>query len=163
MTTTLTTAAAATPHPAAAAAARDMLLRGGNAIDAAVAAVLTCCVAEPAMVGFGGYGGSLVARLATPSGSPPGVFAIDFDSRAPLAYRPEAYPNGRADYDTGYRSITVPGVVAGLDLALSRFGTLPWGTVCEPAAVLAETGLPVTPGLKRRARRLGGQSRVRVT
>ena len=54
------TAAVATPHPAAAAAGRDLLLRGGNAVDAAVGALLTCCVATPAMVGLGGYGGSFV-------------------------------------------------------------------------------------------------------
>src|SRR5437764_7978656 len=77
--------AVATPHPAAAAAAREILMRGGNAIDAAIGAMLACCVATPGAVGLGGYGGSLVAYLAAHRKA----VAIDFDSRAPLAYRPE--------------------------------------------------------------------------
>jgi gamma-glutamyltranspeptidase / glutathione hydrolase len=40
-------------------AARDVLQQGGNAIDAAVAALLVQFVIEPSNVGFGGYGGSL--------------------------------------------------------------------------------------------------------
>src|SRR5205085_12043301 len=106
--------AVATPHPAAAAAAKDILLRGGNAVDAAVGAMLTCCVATPGMVGLGGYGGSLVAHLADKETT----VAIDFDSRAPLGYRPGAFSGEQSRYDTGYLSITVPAVVAGLDLAL---------------------------------------------
>jgi gamma-glutamyltranspeptidase/glutathione hydrolase len=137
------TAAVATPHPAAAAAGRDVLARGGNAVDAAVAAVLACCVATPGMVGLGGYGGSLVAILDGEA------VAIDFDSRAPLAYRPDQYAGDRAKYEQGYLAITVPAVVAGLDLALARFGTLPWAAVSEPAIALAETGVTVTPDLKR--------------
>src|SRR5437763_8761388 len=104
--------AVATPHPAAAAAARDILLRGGNAVDAAVGAMLACCVAMPGSVGLGGYGGSLVAYLA---GDARGV-AIDFDSRAPLAYRPEVFGVGPEAYSVGYLSITVPAVLAGLEL-----------------------------------------------
>jgi gamma-glutamyltranspeptidase/glutathione hydrolase len=137
------TAAVATPHPAAAAAGSDMLLRGGNAVDAAVAAMLACCVVEPAMVGLGGYGGSMVARLRDRT------VAIDFDSRAPLAYRAEVHGTSRASHETGYLSITVPAVVAGLDLALSSIGTLPWSAVSEPAIALAEGGIPVTAELRR--------------
>src|SRR5947209_7166150 len=103
------TAAVATPHPAAAEAARTILLRGGNAVDAAVAAMLASCVALPGSVGIGGYGGSLIAYLAAQNE----VVAIDFDSRAPLAYRTELFPGDRSDYELGYLSITVPGVVAG--------------------------------------------------
>ncbi|HEY1379591.1 MAG TPA: gamma-glutamyltransferase [Gemmataceae bacterium] len=138
------TAAVATPHPAAAAAGRTILLRGGNAVDAAVGAMLACCVATPGMVGLGGYGGSLVAFLADKKAT----VAIDFDSRAPLAYRPEAFADAAA-YETGYLSITVPAVVAGLDLALTQFGTLPWAVVSEPAIALAEGGVPVSAELKR--------------
>src|SRR3954452_12033839 len=107
------TAAVATPHPAAAAAGRDPLLRGGNAVDAAVGAMLACCVSTPGMVGLGGYGGSLVAFLANEGTT----VAIDFDSRAPLAYRPELFGGDPTKYETGYLSITVPAVAAGLALA----------------------------------------------
>src|SRR2546423_1369403 len=118
-------AAVATPHPAAAAAARDILLCGGNAVDAAVGAMLVCCVATPGAVGLGGYGGSMVAYLAK-SGK---AVAVDFDSRAPLAYRPELFAGLQQRYETGYLSITVPAVVAGLAIALSRFGTQSWAAV----------------------------------
>src|SRR5437016_7476601 len=104
-------AAVATPHPAAAAAARDVLLRGGNAVDAAVGAMLVCCVAMPGSVGLGGYGGSMVAYLAKAGKT----VAIDFDSRAPLAFRPEIFGGEKKNYNTGYLSITVPAVVAGLE------------------------------------------------
>src|SRR5205823_4064415 len=112
------TAAVATPHPAAADAGREILRRGGNAVDAAVGAMLTCCVAMPGSVGIGGYGGSMVAYLAEDGKA----VAIDFDSRAPLAYRPEIYGAEPKTYSVGYLSVTVPAVLAGLELALERFG-----------------------------------------
>src|SRR6185369_8965750 len=101
--TPLRCAAVATPHPAAADAAREILLSGGNAIDAAVGAMLACCVVTPGAVGLGGYGGSLIAYLAERKKT----VAIDFDSRAPLEYRPEVFA-GDQRYETGYLSITVP-------------------------------------------------------
>ena len=136
--------AVATPHPAAAAAARDILLAGGNAIDAAVGAMLACCVATPGAVGLGGYGGSLVAYLADHRKS----VAVDFDSRAPLAYRAELFGGIAQRFESGYLSITVPAVVAGLALALERFGTRSWAAVSEPANRLAAEGLPITALLK---------------
>src|SRR5438046_9696430 len=102
--------AVATPHPAAAAAARDVLLRGGNAVDAAVGAMLACCVATPGAVGLGGYGGSLVAFLAK-SGR---AVAVDFDSRAPVAYRPELFGGSAERYERGNLSSTVPAGGAGV-------------------------------------------------
>jgi gamma-glutamyltranspeptidase / glutathione hydrolase len=107
------TAAVATPLPAAADVGRELLLRGGNAVDAAVGAMLACCVAMPGSVGLGGYGGSMVAYLASPVGSAPEgtVVAIDFDSRAPLAYRPEWFGD-RQKYDLGYLSITAPAAMS---------------------------------------------------
>jgi gamma-glutamyltranspeptidase/glutathione hydrolase len=74
--------------------------------------------------------------------------AIDFDSRAPLAYRPDASGNS-ASYESGYLAVSVPAVAAGLGLALERFGTLSWATVSEPAIALAEHGVVVSEALKR--------------
>src|SRR6516225_8178782 len=96
----LRSSAVATPHPAAAEAARTILARGGNAMDAAVGAMLASCVVIPGSVGIGGYGGSLVAYVA----SQRKVFAIDFDSRAPLAFRPELFGGDGMAYELGYRS-----------------------------------------------------------
>lgn len=138
------TAAVATPHPAAAAAASGILAEGGSAVDAAVGAMLVCCVALPGMVGLGGYGGSMVAYL----GGPGRTVAIDFDSRAPAAYRSEYFGGEAATYSTGARSVTAPAVVAGLALALERFGTRSWAEVSAPAIALAEQGIAITPELK---------------
>src|SRR4051812_23779908 len=95
-TRTPSAAAVATPHPLAAAAAKEILLSGGNAIDAAVGAMLACCVVTPGAVGLGGYGGSLVAYLADCDET----VAIDFDSRAPLTYAPDVFAGGAHRYES---------------------------------------------------------------
>lgn len=138
------TAAVATPHPAAADAGRQILLRGGNAVDAAVGAMLACCVAVPGSVGIGGYGGSMVAYLARDGKT----VALDFDSCAPKAYRSELFQDERNAYQVGYLSLTVPAVVAGLSLAVRSWGMLPWGTVLQPAITLAEKGVLITEELQ---------------
>ena len=135
----------ASPEPAATDAAAMILLHGGNAVDAAVAAMLACCVTMPGSVGIGGYGGSMVAYLAQEK---KGV-AIDFDSRAPLAYQPGVFGGEAKAYEVGYLAVTVPAVLAGLELALSRLGTLPWRVVSESAIALAERGIPVDGDLHR--------------
>jgi gamma-glutamyltranspeptidase / glutathione hydrolase len=130
------TAAVATGHPLGAAAGLEILREGGNAIDAAVAATLALCVVIPGSVGLGGYGGSAVIYLARSRR----VVAVDFDSRAPLAFRDGLVT---ADKDSSYygaRSVTVPGVVGGLDLILREFGTKSWGDASQPAIRLAEDG-----------------------
>jgi gamma-glutamyltranspeptidase/glutathione hydrolase len=141
-----TAAAVATPHPEAARAARDILEQGGNATDAAVAAMLTLCVVIPGSVGIGGYGGSMVVYSARTRR----VTAIDFDSRAPLAYRDELFTDP-ATRNTGYLSVTVPAVVAGLEAARRTFGSRPWADLSRHAIDLAERGFPMEPELKRHA------------
>jgi gamma-glutamyltranspeptidase/glutathione hydrolase len=133
-------AAVATHHPLAAAAARDILQAGGNAIDAAVAAMATLCVVLPGAVGFGGYGGSVVLYSAAKRR----CFAIDFDTRAPLAYRHDLFANdwaGKSNY--GYLAVTVPGVVSGLAGTLREFGTKSWADVTTRAIELSESGFAI--------------------
>src|SRR5688572_29200269 len=80
-------AAVATAHPLATAAAVQILRDGGNAVDAAVGALATIGVVLPHQCGFGGFGGSMVLRQAEAGR----CVAIDFDSRAPLAFRDDLF------------------------------------------------------------------------
>src|SRR3954447_17541294 len=72
-------------HPLASSAGAEMLAAGGNAIDAAVAALFTLTVVEPMMVGILG-GGMAHIRLAEGTHT-----VIDGQSTAPLATGPTTY------------------------------------------------------------------------
>lgn len=128
-------AVAATPHPEAAAAAVKALQKGGNAVDAACAAVFTLCVVMPGSCGLGGYGGSMVAHLQGR-----GIVAIDFDSHAPAGYRDELFMSNPSIAHLGYLSVTVPAIVAGLDLAITKFGKLTFADALAHALDLARDG-----------------------
>lgn len=136
-----------TGHPEAAAAGNDVLAAGGNAVDAAVTAAV---VAVPGC-GVGGYGGHLV--VATPTGE---VTAIDFNSAAPAALKPDAYEVTAH----GWLSVGVPGTLAGLQLALDRHGTRGLGAAAGPAIRHARDGFRVSKrfaaALAANAKRLGG-------
>src|SRR5215216_2915130 len=64
-------------HPVTAHSGADMLRAGGNAVDAAVAAMFTSFVAEPMLTGLGAGGYMLV----TPPGAEPVL--LDFFVEAP--------------------------------------------------------------------------------
>jgi len=130
-----TRAAVATPHPLATAAARDILEQGGNAFDAAVGAMTTLCVVLSHQVGLGGYGGNMVAYLARDRR----VVAVDFDSRAPLAFKRDLFTN-TSDSSLGYKSISTPAIPAGLALILKTYGTRTWKDVTVHAIHHAEAG-----------------------
>lgn len=138
------TAGIATSHREAALAGARILGAGGTAIDAAVAAVCTLCVVAPASVGFAGYGGTMIAYIAAEDR----VAAIDFDSRAPLKYTDALYADPE-DRRYSWRAVTVPGVVAGLDLALKQWGNKSWKDVAARALELAEGGFVVDKKLRR--------------
>jgi gamma-glutamyltranspeptidase/glutathione hydrolase len=139
-------AAVATGHPYGTAAGIEILRDGGNAIDAAVAAMIALSVAIPGSVGLGGYGGSAVlfkagSREQGTEDRNSRVFAIDFDSRAPLGFREGLVTGDPKSNYYGARSVTVPAVVAGLDLLLREFGTMAWSRISQPAIRLAEDGV----------------------
>jgi len=139
-------------HWRAARIGAEMLASGGNAVDAAVATALALGVVEPWMSGIGGSGLLVYGEAATGK-----VSVVDFTLISAAATDPAAYPlTGResaemfgwpeveGDRNTmGYSSIAVPGSVAGLALALERFGRKSFADVIEPAARIAEDGLPV--------------------
>ena len=123
-------------HPLATRAGVQMLEKGGNAADAAVATAFALSVVEPSM---NGLGGRMQAIIGTPKGS---VFGVDATTQAPESYNPETAT--QASY--GYPVIGVPGVVKGLTTLLSKYGTLPLGTVMQPAIKYAEEGFEILPG-----------------
>ena len=109
--------------------AREMLLAGGNAVDAAVAALFVLTVVEPMMVGIAG-GGLAHIRLADGTHT-----VLDGLSTGAAAARPRHVSNGvrRAARLPGNRgpgelsrplAVAVPGALAGWCAALERFGTV---------------------------------------
>ena len=143
------------PHPKTARAGLATLRAGGNAVDAAVAAAFTEGVVEPLHNGIAGYGGCMVVYLAGRRR----VVAVDCNSTAPAAASEGMFTIEKAPTPAGYRvpgranvfgplSVGVPGVVAGLCLALSRYGTMPLAEVVKPAISAARFGY--VPGRRNR-------------
>lgn len=131
-------AGAAATDPLGAETAKRVLEKGGNAVDAAVAATLTLSVVRVGATGLGGYGGGLVYFDAVKGKT----IAINFDSRAPKAYRDELYANPDVRQH-GYLAMSIPANVAGLDLALRKFGTMSWHDVSADAIRFAEEGFEI--------------------
>ena len=110
----------------------EVLRKGGNAIDAAVAVAYALAVTHPSAGNIGG-GGFMIIRLK--SGE---VHALDFREIAPAAATTEKVLKEVADGAEGYASPAVPGTVAGMSLALEKFGTLPLADLIAPAIELAK-------------------------
>jgi len=126
----------------------EMLRHGGNAVDAAVAVAFALAVVHPQAGNLGG-GGFMLLRMADGRSS-----FIDYRETAPSAARRDMYlrPDGSLDPEAatlGYRASGVPGTVAGLDLALRIWGTMPLERVMAPAIALAARGFPVSEKLAR--------------
>src|ERR1700742_3071775 len=110
---------AATSHPLATVAAIDTLKAGGTAADAAVAAVATLCVVEPAMTGIGGDCFCLVAKSDAP------VWGYNGSGRAAAAVTTEkllAQGVPRKIPVTSPHAVTVPGAIEAWDAILRAHG-----------------------------------------
>lgn len=133
-------------NAAGAKAGERVLADGGNAIDAAVAAALVAGVASPHLTGSGGYGGHMIIALAGGKG----VACIDFNTAAPAAATPDMfYPcdeKGEAKGQInryGWMASGVPGVLAGMQLALEKHGTRSFAEMAQPAIQMAREGAPL--------------------
>ncbi len=121
-------------EPLAARIGADVLRRGGNAVDAAVAVAFALAVTHPSAGNIGG-GGFMIVRLAGGE-----VHAIDFRETAPASVTAESNAAMVRAGAFGYQSAGVPGSVAGLGLALERFGTRPLAELLAPVIALARKG-----------------------
>lgn len=140
-------------HPASARAGADVLEAGGNAADAAVAAVAASLTAEACLTGLGAGGFALVRK---PDGR---AELLDFFVAAAGIGRTKGDLAGRAHlhpYEVPFRSATqvfnvgasscaVPGMSVGLAALHERHGRLPLTQVLAPAIALAHDGVALVP------------------
>jgi gamma-glutamyltranspeptidase/glutathione hydrolase len=137
----------------------EILKKGGNAIDASVATAFALAVTHPTAGNIGG-GGFLVFMDSSGFAT-----TIDFREKAPINARPDMFlnvagklPNGTNLYGeespmnhVGLKSVGVPGTVAGLYLAHSKYGKLPWKDLVQPSIDLAEKGFKLSWVLSQEA------------
>lgn len=134
--------------PRGAAAGKEILDAGGSATDAALAMMLALTVVEPQSSGIGG-GGFLVHHDAT-TGQ---IASIDGRETAPASATPALFQDASGksrsfrEVVPGGMSAGVPGNIAMMKLAHSRWGRLRWSQLFQPAIRLAEEGFVVTPRL----------------
>jgi gamma-glutamyltranspeptidase/glutathione hydrolase len=132
---------AATSAPMATLTALDVLRAGGNAADAAIAAVAMQCVVEPQSTGIGGDCFVLYSR----AGALP--VALNGSGRAPAKAEVEWYvEHGIHEIQVPTpHAVTIPGAVDAWCLFNREYGTRPLAELLEPAARAAEAGYVVTP------------------
>src|SRR3954454_20476182 len=133
---------AATSHPLATVAAIDALKAGGTAADAAVAAVATLCVVEPAMTGIGGDCFCLVAKPEAP------VWGYNGSGRAGSAASAEKLRAKGVRHKieaTSPHAVTVPGSIEAWEAILKAHGRFGLDRALQPAIRYAEDGFPVAP------------------
>jgi gamma-glutamyltranspeptidase/glutathione hydrolase len=142
----------ATQNRVAGEAGANVLAAGGNAVDAAVTTALALAAVEPWNSGLGGVGFMLVYLAKEDR-----VEVVDFGPISPRSLDPAAYPltgGFTSDLFTwptvkddrnvhGPSSFAVPGNVAGLSLALEKFGTIGFSDAIRPAVALADQGIAV--------------------
>lgn len=125
----------------------DILKAGGNAVDAGVAVAFALAVTLPRAGNIGG-GGFMVVHDAK-SGE---TKAIDYREMAPSTADRDMFLDDAGDADSELSRFTglavgVPGTVAGMQMALEKYGSMTLAEVIQPAIALARDGIAVTPGL----------------
>jgi gamma-glutamyltranspeptidase / glutathione hydrolase len=162
-------------HPLTAQAGAQVLREGGNAVDAAVGAMLTSFAAEPLLTGLGAGGYMLVAGggqeptlldFFVQAPSDPRALA-DSDADAVAAAHEDAAPIAELEpidvsfgdaaqvFNIGPASVGVYGAPAGLCAAMQQWGTVPLDRLAAPAARLAHEGVALNAGQAYVAKILG--------
>ena len=129
-------------------AAADILRNGGNAFDAALAALAAACIAEPILCSLGG-GGFLLARTADGQAT-----LFDFFTQTPkrkrpteeIDFRPILADFGPAtqEFHIGLGSVATPGMVKGMFAVHDALGHMPLPRILEPAIALARGGVALS-------------------
>jgi gamma-glutamyltranspeptidase/glutathione hydrolase len=136
-------------HPVTAEAGADVLRGGGNAVDAAVGAMLASLACEPLLtaLGAGGY------MLVTAPDRPPALLDFfveapgrqaDAHSRAELIPVTISFGDAVQVFNIGAASVGTYGVPKGIDEAARRFGRIPLADLVAPATRLARDGVKIT-------------------
>ncbi len=131
----------------------DILQAGGNAVDASVAVGFALAVTLPRAGNLGG-GGFMIVHDANAGATK----AIDYREMAPKAAFKDMYLDADGN-PVKNRSrfhglaIGVPGTVAGMVMALEKYGTMPLAGVIAPAIKLARDGIVVTQSLSNNLKR----------
>ena len=125
----------------------EVLKEGGNAIDAAVTMGFTLAVTLPRAGNLGG-GGFMLVHLADSQET----IAIDYREKAPSLATRDMFldENGEVKPQKSqfsHLAVGVPGTVAGMTMALEKYGTIPLARALKPAIELAEKGFPVDEDL----------------
>ena len=123
----------------------DVLKKGGNAVDAAVAVGYALAVVYPAAGNLGG-GGFMTITLADGRKT-----FVDFREKAPLAATANMYLDANGNVipglsEMGHLAVAVPGTVAGMELALNKYGKLKRAELIAPAIRLAKEGYVLRQG-----------------
>lgn len=145
-----------TNHPLGSAAGLEMLAMGGNAVDAAIAAVFALSVVEPMMVGPLG-GGYINIAMADGTATCVDNYTIAPGAATPDLYTPVAdtWPDYLLTVDrenqVGHRAVGVPGNLKGWDEAHAAHGRLDWVAVVAPAIRYARHGFRCSEYLSRLA------------
>src|SRR4051812_37899685 len=136
-------------HPLTAEAGAAVLREGGNAVDAALAALAVSWVAEPLLTGPGAGGYLLVAG----AGETPAV--LDFFVASPgcdgagrragvLVPVDVSFGDAVQAFNIGAASVGAYGTPAGIATAAARWGRLPPGDLVAPAVALAREGVELS-------------------
>lgn len=141
-------------HPLSAEAGARVLREGGNAVDAAVAAMLTSFVAEPLLTGMGAGGYLLAAGfdaepvlldffVSAPGTVAAGEGAVSPAAAARLGAVTVDFGDATQVFHVGEGSVGTWGMPAGIAAAMHRWGSVPLVDLVTPAAALARTGVPL--------------------
>jgi gamma-glutamyltranspeptidase/glutathione hydrolase len=137
-------------HPLTAQAGARVLREGGNAVDAAVAAMLTSFAAEPLLTGLGAGGYLMVAggdwEPALLDFFVEAPLRADDGSAAELAAIDVSFGDAAQIFHIGPASCGIYGTPAGACEAIARWGTASLEELAKPAARLAREGVALNTG-----------------